>query len=66
MICGGGIISLLQGYLSADSLLGISLSYVVGIGCFIYLAYYAIKAKSDLKNQGIDLDALSNTKGGGH
>jgi FHS family L-fucose permease-like MFS transporter len=66
MICGGGVISLLQGYLSADNLLGISLSYIVGIGCFIYLAYYAIKAKSDLKNQGIDLDALSNTKGGGH
>ena len=66
MICGGGIISLLQGYLSADHLLGIGLSYFVGIACFIYLAYYAMKAKTDLKDQGIDLDALSNTKGGGH
>ena len=63
---GGGVVSLLQGYLSSDHLLGISMSYVVGIACFAYLAYYAIKAKSELKNQGIDLDELSNTKGGGH
>lgn len=66
MICGGGIISLLQGYLSADNLLGIAMSYFVGIACFAYLAYYAMKAKSDLKNQGIDLDELSKVKGGGH
>jgi FHS family L-fucose permease-like MFS transporter len=66
MICGGGIISVLQGYLAADHLLGISLSYFVGIACFVYLGYYAIKAKGDLKNQGIDLDELSKTKGGGH
>ena len=66
MICGGGFVSVLQGYLSADDILGISLSYVVGIACFAYLAYYAVKAKKDLKSQGIDLDALSqeNTKGG--
>jgi FHS family L-fucose permease-like MFS transporter len=66
MICGGGIVSLLQGYLAADNLLGIAMSYFVGIACFAYLAYYAVKAKSDLKGQGIDLDELSNTKGGGH
>lgn len=66
MICGGGIVSLLQGYLAADNLLGIAMSYFVGIACFAYLAYYAVKAKSDLKNQGIDLDELTNTKGGGH
>ncbi|MGC4103394.1 MFS transporter [Ferruginibacter sp.] len=66
MICGGGIISLLQGYLSGDHLLGISFSYFVGIACFVYLAYYAIKAKNDLKDQGIDLDELSKVKGGGH
>jgi FHS family L-fucose permease-like MFS transporter len=65
MICGGGVISVLQGYL-ADNGLGISMSYFVGIACFAYLAYYAIKAKSDLKDQGIDLDELSNVKGGGH
>jgi FHS family L-fucose permease-like MFS transporter len=67
MICGGGVISLLQGYLSDDSMLGISLSYFVGIACFVYLAYYAIKSKADLKKQGIDLDELSKTKtSGGH
>ncbi len=66
MICGGGLVSLLQGYLSADHLLGISMSYVVGIGCFLYLAYYAVRSKAELKNQGIDLDELAGTKGGGH
>lgn len=63
---GGGVISLLQGYLSADHLLGISLSYFVGIACFLYLAYYAIKSKGDLKKQGIDLDELSKSAAGGH
>ena len=63
---GGGIISLLQGYLSADHILGISFSYFVGIACFVYLIYYALKAKSDLKSQGIDLDELSKVTGGGH
>jgi MFS transporter, FHS family, L-fucose permease len=66
MIMGGGVISLLQGYLSADHILGISYSYFVGIACFIYLAYYAMKAKGDLKEQGIDLDELSKPKGGSH
>lgn len=62
MIMGGGFISLLQGYL-ADHLLGIQFSYLVGVGCFLYLAFYAIKAKSELKAQGIDFDAIE-TKGG--
>ena len=64
MICGGGFISLLQGWLSDPHKLGISLSYFVGIACFVYLAYYAVKAKLELKKQGIDLDKLSegNTK----
>lgn len=66
MICGGGVISLLQGYLSEDHLLGISMSYVVGIACFVYLVYYAIKSKNELKSQGIDLDELSNSKGAAH
>jgi FHS family L-fucose permease-like MFS transporter len=38
MIMGGGVISLLQGYLSADHILGISKSYFTGIACFAYLA----------------------------
>jgi FHS family L-fucose permease-like MFS transporter len=56
MIMGGGFISLLQGYLADNNLLGIQWSYLVGVACFAYLAYYAIKAKSVLKAQGIDYD----------
>ncbi|MEO5783071.1 MAG: MFS transporter [Ginsengibacter sp.] len=57
MIMGGGFISLLQGYLAGNGLLGIQMSYLVGVACFAYLAFYAIKAKSILKSQGIDYDA---------
>ncbi|MXV17772.1 MFS transporter [Hufsiella ginkgonis] len=56
MIMGGGFISLLQGYLSADGLLGIQWSYLVGVACFAYLAFYALKASAILKKQGIDYD----------
>ncbi|MEO6452863.1 MAG: MFS transporter [Ginsengibacter sp.] len=56
MIMGGGVISLLQGYLAENNLLGIQMSYLVGVGCFVYLAFYAVKAKSILKAQGIDYD----------
>jgi MFS transporter, FHS family, L-fucose permease len=66
MIMGGGWISVLQGYLAGDHLLGISFSYFVGVACFVYLAYYAIKTKRDLKNQGIDLDELSKVKDSKH
>jgi FHS family L-fucose permease-like MFS transporter len=65
MIMGGGFISLLQGYLAADDLLGIQWSYLVGVGCFAYLAFYAWKVSSLLKSQGIDYDAPS-TAGSGH
>ncbi len=64
MIMGGGFISLLQGYLAGDNLLGIQWSYLVGVACFTYLAFYAIKAKKILKSQGIDYDHLEG--GGGH
>jgi len=40
MIMGGGFVSVFQGYLSDDSLLGIRNSYWVGVACFAYLAYY--------------------------
>lgn len=63
MIMGGGIISLLQGVLAKSSLLGIQWSYLVGVACFLYLAFYAIKAKSILKSQGIDYDVKVQ---GGH
>jgi FHS family L-fucose permease-like MFS transporter len=64
MIMGGGIVSLVQGYLSDEKLLGIQYSYIVGVLCFAYLAYYAIKVKSILKSQGIDYD--KQTAAGGH
>jgi len=42
MIMGGGWISLLQGYVS--KIVGINLSYSVGILCFAYLLYYGWKS----------------------
>lgn len=56
MIMGGGIISYLQGILSADDLLGIQWSYLVGVCCFLYLAFYAWKVRSILKSQGVDYE----------
>ena len=64
MIMGGGVISLTQGVLADNSLLGIQWSYLVGVACFAYLAFYAVKAKSILKSQGIDYDHLEAS--GGH
>jgi FHS family L-fucose permease-like MFS transporter len=40
MIMGGGIISWFQGYVSES--IGIQSSYVVGIVCFAYLAFFAL------------------------
>ncbi|MBI3719577.1 MAG: MFS transporter [Sphingobacteriales bacterium] len=60
MIMGGGVVSLLQGYL-ADNLLGIQWSYLVGVACFAYLAFYALRVKSILKQQGIDYDHLESS-----
>ncbi len=62
MIMGGGIVSWLQGVL-ADKI-GIQYSYIAGVICFAYLAFYAVKSKSILKSQGIDFDKLNS--GGGH
>ncbi len=64
MIMGGGIISLIQGFVASDHILGIQYSYIVGVLCFAYLAFYAIKAKAILKAQGIDYDV--KVSGGGH
>lgn len=55
MIMGGGVVSLVQGYL-ADQFFGIQYSYIIGVLCFAYLAFYAIQAKKTLKSQGIDYD----------
>jgi FHS family L-fucose permease-like MFS transporter len=58
MIMGGGFISLLQGVLAEDALLGIQWSYLVGVLCFAYLAYYAFRFKS--------LSEKSSTVASGH
>lgn len=63
MIMGGGVISLLQGVLASNNLLGIKFSYVIGVACFAYLAFYAVKVKGILKNQGIDYDVASTVSG---
>lgn len=42
MIMGGGFVSVFQGWLSDDSLLGIRHSYWVGVACFAYLVYYGM------------------------
>jgi len=42
MIMGGGFVSVFQGYLVGIPALGIRGSFVVGIVCFAYLAYYAL------------------------
>ncbi|MBU1371913.1 MAG: MFS transporter [Bacteroidetes bacterium] len=54
MIMGGGIISWSQGYLSEFT--GIQYSYIVGVLCFAYLAFYAWKVSGILRKQGIDFD----------
>ncbi|HEY8897052.1 MAG TPA: MFS transporter [Niastella sp.] len=64
MIMGGGFISVLQGWLAADNVLGIQASFIVGVLCFAYLAFYAVRAKAILKTQGIDYDKLESS--GGH
>lgn len=62
MIMGGGIVSLVQG-LVADATT-IHFSYIVGVMCFAYLAFYAWRVQGILKRQGISLDA--KVSGGGH
>ncbi|WP_293301894.1 MFS transporter [Pedobacter sp. UBA4863] len=54
MIMGGAIISPLQGLVA--EVIGIQYSYIVGILCFAYLVFYALKATSILKAQGISFD----------
>ncbi len=63
MIMGGGLISYAQGVVASDDILGIQNSYIVGVICFAYMAFYAVKSKSILKAQGIDYDVKVS---GGH
>lgn len=61
MIMGGGIISWLQGYVA--DMTTIHTSYIVGVLCFAYLAFYAWKVSGILKAQGINFDKKIS---GGH
>jgi FHS family L-fucose permease-like MFS transporter len=54
MIMGGGVISLMQGALANDSLLGIQHSYWVGVACFTYLAFFALKIQGELRSRGVE------------
>ncbi|MBL0330550.1 MAG: MFS transporter [Bacteroidetes bacterium] len=61
MIMGGGLISWLQAYLSKDGLLGIQFSYIVGVLCFAFLAFYGWRVAAILKAQGIDYDKTNDS-----
>jgi FHS family L-fucose permease-like MFS transporter len=61
MIMGGAVISPLQGLVAGYT--GIQYSYIIGILCFAYLVFYALKASSILKAQGINFDEKIS---GGH
>jgi FHS family L-fucose permease-like MFS transporter len=54
MILGGAIIPPIQGKLS--DVIGIQPSFVVGVICFAYLAFFAIYVRGILKKQGISFD----------
>jgi FHS family L-fucose permease-like MFS transporter len=56
MIMGGGFVSLLQGFVADDALLGIQQSYWVGVLCFAYLAFYGWKTSQVLRQQGINYE----------
>lgn len=62
MIMGGGFVSLFQGWLAGEDLLGIRWSYLTGVLCFAYLAWYGFKAKHILASRGIHYDKPT----GGH
>jgi FHS family L-fucose permease-like MFS transporter len=63
MIMGGGVISLTQGALADDKLLGIQYSYFVGVVCFAYLAFFAVYVGRLLQKQGVSFEQGSS---GGH
>ena len=44
---------------AAADVVGVHMSFWVGVVCFAYLAFYALRASSLLRKQGIDLDQLA-------
>ncbi|MDR1761178.1 MAG: hypothetical protein LBR55_01885, partial [Bacteroidales bacterium] len=55
MILGGGIIPPIQGKLA--DIVGIQPSYIIGIICFTYIAFYALFVRRILQKQSINLDS---------
>jgi MFS transporter, FHS family, L-fucose permease len=56
MIMGGGLVSWFQGWLAGPEVIGIKASYLVGVFCFVYLAWYGWKSMRILRAQGIELE----------
>ncbi|MFM7766053.1 MAG: MFS transporter [Sphingomonadales bacterium] len=59
MIMGGGFISVAQGALADDKMLGIQHSYWVGVVCFAYLAFFALKIQKELRNRGVEFGKVA-------
>jgi FHS family L-fucose permease-like MFS transporter len=57
MIMGGGIVSWLQGMIADYT--SIHFSYIVGVGCFAYLVFYAWRVNQILLKQGLSLKTTS-------
>ncbi|MFZ9586661.1 MAG: MFS transporter [Crocinitomicaceae bacterium] len=64
MIMGGGFISVLQGALADEHILGIQFSYLLGVVCFLYLALFAWSVNRILQKRGVDI--FSTEKVSGH
>lgn len=64
MIMGGGFISVLQGALADEHILGIQFSYFLGVVCFLYLALFAWSVNRILQKRGVDI--FSTEKVSGH
>lgn len=61
MILGGAIIPPMQGKIA--DIIGIHDSYWIAVVCFVFLAFYAIRAAAVLRKQGIDYSTAAE---GGH
>ena len=63
MIMGGGFISVLQGALADDSILGIQQSYWLGVVCFAYLVFFAWSVSKILQKRGVDIFSTGKVSG---
>lgn len=59
MIMGGGIISWLQGFVA--DITSAHFSYIVGVFCFAYLAFYASYVQKIFKRDGISLSSSNKS-----